>query len=162
MVNKNSIWFLTLFVLILVLSVYYVTMPEELLLNNIGDSSSNVESTITEEVDLIESMKLQDESEMIKELDSLKLIMLDGKKSTNEKNEAFEKMKELNIKKTKEEELEKLINDEMKLESFIKINEDEIKIIIKKEEHDKQLANKIMRLVQSKYEKKMYITVEFK
>ena len=34
MINKKSIWFLTLFSLILVLSVYYITMPNELLLTN--------------------------------------------------------------------------------------------------------------------------------
>ena len=34
MINKKNIWFLTLFSLILVLSVYYITMPSELLLNN--------------------------------------------------------------------------------------------------------------------------------
>lgn len=34
MINKKSLWFLTLFSLILVLSVYYITMPSELLLTN--------------------------------------------------------------------------------------------------------------------------------
>ena len=34
MINKQSLWFLTLFSLILVLSVYYITMPNELLLTN--------------------------------------------------------------------------------------------------------------------------------
>ena len=29
MINKQSLWFLTLFSLILVLSVYYITMPDE-------------------------------------------------------------------------------------------------------------------------------------
>ena len=37
MINKRSIWFLTLFSLILVLSVYYITMPSELLLNTNGN-----------------------------------------------------------------------------------------------------------------------------
>ena len=32
MINKKSLWFLTLFSLILVLSIYYITMPSELLL----------------------------------------------------------------------------------------------------------------------------------
>ena len=32
MINKKSLWFLTLFSLILVLSVYYITMPSELLI----------------------------------------------------------------------------------------------------------------------------------
>ena len=31
MINKKSLWFVTLFSLILVLSVYYITMPSELL-----------------------------------------------------------------------------------------------------------------------------------
>ena len=32
MMNKKNLWFLTLFSLVLVLSVYYITMPKELLL----------------------------------------------------------------------------------------------------------------------------------
>ena len=43
MINKKSLWFLTLFSLILVLSVYYITMPSELLL-----TSNNSTSTTTE------------------------------------------------------------------------------------------------------------------
>lgn len=31
MINKQSMWFLTLFSLVLVLGVYYVTMPNDLL-----------------------------------------------------------------------------------------------------------------------------------
>ena len=29
MINKKNLWFLTLFSLVLVLSIYYVTMPNE-------------------------------------------------------------------------------------------------------------------------------------
>ena len=36
MINKKSLWFLTLFSLILVLSVYYITMPSELLITNLS------------------------------------------------------------------------------------------------------------------------------
>ena len=32
--NKQNLWFLTLFSLILVLSVYYVTMPNDLIFSN--------------------------------------------------------------------------------------------------------------------------------
>ena len=42
MINKKIIWFLTVFSLILVLSVYYVTMPSELLLTNNSDYTSNI------------------------------------------------------------------------------------------------------------------------
>ena len=50
MINKKSIWFLTLFSLILVLSVYYITMPSELLLNtnaNYTDNENNETPTTT-------------------------------------------------------------------------------------------------------------------
>ena len=34
MINKEHLWFLTLFSLVLVLSIYYVTMPSDMLLSN--------------------------------------------------------------------------------------------------------------------------------
>ena len=34
MINKRSLWFLTLFSLILILSIYYITMPTQILENN--------------------------------------------------------------------------------------------------------------------------------
>ena len=41
MINKKNLWFLTLFSLVLVLSVYYITMPSELLLSTNGDYTNN-------------------------------------------------------------------------------------------------------------------------
>ena len=38
MINKKNLWFLTLFSMILILSVYYITMPRELLLSNKAES----------------------------------------------------------------------------------------------------------------------------
>ena len=44
MINKKSLWFLTLFSLILVLSIYYITMPSELLLtgNTVNNNDKNI------------------------------------------------------------------------------------------------------------------------
>ena len=39
MLNKQNLWFLTLFSLILVLSVYYITMPNDLLVNNSNEKT---------------------------------------------------------------------------------------------------------------------------
>ena len=45
MINKQNLWFLTLFSLILVLSVYYVNIPNEILLKTDleknGDNKNN-------------------------------------------------------------------------------------------------------------------------
>ena len=46
MINKRSLWFLTLFSLILVLSVYYITMPSELLVTN--NKKDNTKATMNE------------------------------------------------------------------------------------------------------------------
>ena len=60
MINKKNLWFLTLFSLILVLSVYYITMPSELLLTNSSDYvnaslKDNEEETSDVTVDIEES-----------------------------------------------------------------------------------------------------------
>ena len=44
MINKQGIWFLTLTSLALVLSVYYITMPNELLLTNNSSYQTNKEN----------------------------------------------------------------------------------------------------------------------
>jgi spoIIIAH len=167
MINKKNIWFLTLFSLILVLSVYYITMPSELLLTNftgkeLETSSSKDTNVSVEESTVIAALKVQDEEERLEELDSLKLILMDTKSTVDEKNKAFEKMKNLDINKAEETKLEEKIKTEFNLESFIKIENDKIKVVVDSDKNDTSLANKIMRSIQSNYTEKMYITVEFK
>ena len=65
MVNKQGIWFLTLTSLALVLSVYYITMPNELLLTNNGVSLENTVNEVKDsnvdikESDIITSMRVE-------------------------------------------------------------------------------------------------------
>ena len=51
MINKQNLWFLTLFSLILVLSVYYITMPNDLLLTNNGavGSKKNEQTSVSKD-----------------------------------------------------------------------------------------------------------------
>ena len=74
MINKKNIWFLTLFSLILVLSVYYITMPSELLLTNFKrDTTDSTEPTATiEESSVLAALKVEEEEKRLEELDSLK------------------------------------------------------------------------------------------
>ena len=169
MINKKNIWFLTLFSLILVLSVYYITMPSELLLNNTTfterELSGGGENTTNNRMELqavISALKAEENEAYLKQLDSLKLILMDKEKSVEEKNNAFDQMKELNIHKSEEEKIEKQLNETFSLKTFVKIKDDQIKVVVDNDEHDSSLANKIMNLVQSKCEEKMYITVQFR
>ena len=163
MINKKSIWFLTLFSLILVLSVYYITMPSELLISTNGNYSTEEpddNTTKIEESSLLVALRVEAEEELLEEMKNLQLI-LNGDSSIEEKNAAFDKMKQLNINKGEEEKLEQKIKNNFQLDSFVKIKGDQIEIVIKKEENDSDLANKIMRSIQEEYESDKYITVKF-
>ena len=176
MINKKSLWFLTLFSLILVLSVYYITMPNELLLTNNNtpstkeesseevvsekDKDSNV-SVEVEESSVLVALRVEADEEMLKELEELQEILTDTETSVEEKNNAFEKMKDINITRGEEETLEKKILDNFKLKAFVKINGDQIRVVVASDKHDTALANQIMRSIQENYTNKMYISVKF-
>lgn len=170
MINKKGIWFITLFTLILVLSVYYVTMPSELLLSNHSNytekktktEEENKEASVEiEESEILTSLRVESDEKVQKKLDELKTILTSKESSVEDKNTAYEEMKSLNTIRGTEEELEKLIEDEYDLKSFIKIEGDQIKVVAVSDKHDTKMANNIMRTIQSKQNKKMYISVQF-
>jgi len=164
-INKKSIWFLTLFSLILVLSVYYITMPSELLLNTNGNyNGENVNTEVNTEIEentILVALRLEEEELLAKEMESLQIILTDDKSSIEDKNDAFDKMKKLNIKRGEEESLEQKINENFKVESFVKIKNDQIEVVISKANKSNELANKIIRSIQENYEEEKYITVKF-
>lgn len=160
MINKKSIWFLTLFSLILVLSVYYITMPSELLISTNGDYTEEKPTTNVTESTVLVALRVKAEEELLKEMENLQLI-LNGDGTIEEKNKAFDKMKELNMNKGEEEKLENKIKEIYNLESFVKIRNGQIEVVVKKEENDSTLANNIMRTIQELYEEEKYITVKF-
>lgn len=168
MINKKSLWFLTLFSLILVLSIYYITMPSELLLTtgtNIKSEKEDTESkeaTIKiEESDLLVALRVESDEEMSKEIDELQKVLNNSDSSTEEKNKAYEKIKDLNSIRGEEEKLETQLKDEHKLNSFIKIQGNNISVIVKSKEHSNNIANNIMRTIQANYNTQKYITVKF-
>ena len=166
MINKKSLWFLTLFSLILVLSIYYITMPSELLLtsgtNIIKEDNNKSEPTINiEESDLLVSLRVESDEEMSKEIEELKLVLTDSNSSVEEKNKAYEKIKDLNNNRSEEEKLETQIKESHKLEAFVKIKGNNISVIVKTKEHSNTLANNIMRTIQSNYNESKYIIVKF-
>lgn len=172
MINKKSLWFLTLFSLILVLSIYYITMPSELLLTNgtniSSSSTNNNKSNISSEPtiniqksDLLVALRVESDEEMAKEIEELQLVLTNADSSVEEKNNAYEKIKDLNNNRGEEEKLETQIKETHKLESFVKIKGNNINVIVKSSEHSNTIANNIMRTIQSNYEDSKYITVKF-
>ena len=160
MINKQSLWFLTLFSIILVLSVYYIAMPNNTLAT-LKENNENAMTISINETDSLASLRVANDEEIESTMNELQDVLLDDKATLEEKNTAYEKIQNINSNKGKEEAIEKLINDTFSLQSFVKINKDNIKVTISKKEHDSKLANDIIRKIQEEYSNKMYITVKF-
>jgi len=163
MINKKNLWFLTLFSLVLVLSVYYVTMPNELLVTNNGkiDNNNTTKETVIEEEDVISALKVEDNNSVLEEVNTLKETLTNSESTVEEKNIAFEQLKLINSNNSKEETLEEKIKTTYNLDSFIKIDGDQIRVVVGSNEHSTELANNIMRTVQEEFDSKMYISVQF-
>ena len=161
MINKRSLWFLTLFSLILVLSIYYITMPSELLMatNNGNKKTQTVVASSDESAELV-ALRVEAEEKMLDKITELKKVITDSKSTTEEKNTAFEQMQQLNKNKGTEESLETKIKNNLNLKAFVSID-DTISVVVDSKKHDKSLANKIMRLVQEEFEVQKTISVKF-
>ena len=171
MVNKQGLWFLTLTSLALVLSVYYITMPNELLISNNGNvinkesEINQVSSDTTSKVEtsnLIASMRVELDEERALLLNELEGKLSDSKLTVDEKNEVYEDLRYISEISSKENMLEKKIKDEFKLDSFVKINDDNVSVVINSSNHDKNLVVNIMKSIQEEFENKMYISISFK
>ena len=166
--NKQNLWFITLFSIILVLSIYYISMPSNILEEyNNNDTSTNetnntkeTVSTVNEETSLV-ALRVAADEELLTKLTNLQNTITDKEKTVMEKNNAYEELMTLNENKGLEENIESKLKEKFSYDSFVKINKDQINIVISSTKHDKMIANSIIKEVQSMFDTKKYITVKF-
>ena len=169
MMNRKNLWFLTLFSLVLVLSIYYITMPNDLLAASTSSKSTVSKANVTDtkakvsktESDAITALKVEDEAKTKDTLSELQKKITNKDSSTEDKNKAYEEIKNINNNSGVEENIEKKINSQYNCEAFAKIDDGNVKVVVDKCENSKTLANNIMRLVQEQFSDKMYISVKF-
>ena len=169
MVNKQGMWFLTLTSLILVLSVYYITMPNELLISTNSnytldkENSDNSKITVSiNESKTIETMRQLKEDERMSLTKELNDKLVNKELSLEEKNKVYEELKYISKIESKEEIIEKKIKEEYKLDSCVKIEDDVVEIVVNNKAHDANLAVNIMKSAQEEFDSPMYISVSFK
>lgn len=160
MINKQNLWFITLFSLILVLGIYYVSMGDEAISVLAGDNEVS-EVLEVKESDVIVALQVEDDEEVLEQMNEYQNILLDEAATIEEKNDAYNALQALNNSQSECEKIEKLITKEYKYDNFVKIEGDTISIVIASEDHNKEIANKIIRLVQELYDTQKYITVKF-
>ncbi len=161
MINKQNLWFVTLFSLILILGIYYVNLGDEV--SNVIKMDNNkspevIEITSSDELVALEVEKEEEKQALMEEYQN---ILLDTKSTIEEKNNAYEKIQEVNNSKNDEDKIKKLIEETFNFKSFVKVKDNTINIYINHNKHDLDLANKIIRKVQELYKEEKYITVKF-
>ncbi len=166
MMNKQSVWFVTLFSLILVLSIYYVTLNDSSLKSILETSTIETESTTSvnvnvEESSLLVALRIEEDESVLNEMNNYQEILLNSSATTEEKNNAYNSLIALNQKKAEEEKIETKIKEEFNLDSFAKVKNDTISITIASKDHSSTIANNIIRSVQTLYDTNKYITVKF-
>ena len=157
--KKQNIWALTLFSLILVLSVYYITLPNEY--EAISKDEAKTTISEVEENKIIETLKIENKENKTKKEKELHEVLTNEEATKEEKNNAYEELKALNILKNKEEELEIKIKDKFNLDNYVEINDENIKVVLVKNEHNEKLASEIMDFVQESFDEKKYISIKF-
>lgn len=169
MISKQKLWFITIFSLVLVLSVYYITMPNELLNSNnskiniekVGKEIENDTMTKIEESELLVTMRVNLTDEREKEMKDLKSTLTNEESTSEEKNNAFEKIKYITDITSKEEMLEKKIKENFKTDNFIHIDNNKISVTAINKNHNIELANNIMKIIQKEFNNKVSITIKF-
>lgn len=160
MINKNNLWFLTLFSLILILGVYYVTLPSDVL-DKIKIKDKVEEPVVKEEENPLTALRVSLEETRKTSKEKLEKELTKTEITTTEKNNIYEQLKYLNEIQSKEEKLEKEIKKQLNINCFTKIDNKDIEVICISKEQNKRLANNIMRLIQENYTNKLNITVKF-
>lgn len=162
MINKQNLWFVTLFSLILILGIYYINIDDEVK-SVLKTEENNNEKEVIEitESDILVSLEVEQDEEKQALMEEYQNILLSNESSVEEKNNAYENMQKLNNKSEEEEKIKNLINKKFNLKAFVKIKDNTISIVIASNDHNTEKANSIIRSVQELYEEEIYITVKF-
>ena len=160
MINKQKLWFLTLFSLILVLSVYYVTMPSNLL--SVSDIKEDTTPTIDmEDTNILDVLKEENNERVAKEIESLRKIVVDVETNIDDKNIAYEKIQKLEENKGKEEKIVSLIKEKLGFDTYVEIKNAKVNVVVSNKEHSYKIANDIIKLVSSSFDSDKSVTVKF-
>ncbi len=161
MINKSNLWFFTLFCLILILGVYYVTLPSNILENITVKETKEEPTSQIEEENSLKALRVSLEETRKETQDKLETQLTESTIKTEEKNNIYEQLKYLNEVQGREEKLEKVIKKDLNLDCFIKIDNQDVEAVCISKEQNKQLANNIMRTIQNNNDQRLNITVKF-
>ena len=151
MINKQSIWFTFLFSIILILSIFYVTMDSTDLDELIVESDTTDTTLVVNESTELVALRVQSDEEVMETITELQDILLDQNSDLTAKNDAYDELLNITNNKSIEQNLEKIISKDFKLDSFIKIKGNDVTIFVDSVKHDYDLANDIISRIAKEF-----------
>lgn len=148
--NKQAITFLSLFTLILVLSIYYIMLPQD----DISTVSNNDLNTIEELQIALDKKRdeiISKNNELIAEESSTSAII----------NQALETISQTKDLKDKEKEILNLIKNNGYQDVYVEIEDKLIKITILKKDANQSDANKVIKCVLEHLGEEYQVEVKF-
>jgi stage III sporulation protein AH len=185
--KKQTVWLLTMLSLVIVLSVYYITSPEqaptdefayndEEQVNEEGmneDTTNNeVDEIVVESMedgtvississdDLFTALRIDIDDARSAMTEQLQAVITSADVSAEQKSEAMDKMQELQMASAKESILETLIKAEGYEDALVNAEGNQVKVIVKANEPTKAQAVRIMQIVSNELGNK-HVAVEF-
>ena len=150
--RKQAITFLSLFTLILVLSIYYLLVPP------VEEEKVTVKSESSSTIDV-----LQDELNQIHEnnISSNNDIIASSKSSEKEINQALTSINETKSIMKKEKEIITLLKKQGYKECYVEINESNIKVVVNHKNSTSQHAHQIIKTIRQYLDNNYDIEVKF-
>lgn len=179
LLKKQTVWLLTMLSLVVVLSVYYITSPEQKV-NDITavqqkpkdqlDSNQSVQKTadksgktVVSQVsdDTFDAIRMQVEDVRSQEKEDLQAKVASTDLPPEERSEAFDQMKKLSETAQKEQVLETIIKTLGYDDALVRADGDKVNITVKsKKKHSASAANDIIQLVKKEIDSN-FVAVEF-
>ena len=151
--NRQAITFLTLFSLILVLSIYYVLLPPETETNEVPVNSGELS-----QIEILQEELDQKRADLISENNA---IIASSESSSDEIASALASISEAKETAALEKEITKIINDAGFKSAFVEVENKTIKVVVDKKEANSSDANSIIKTIMEKTNNEYQVEVKF-
>lgn len=177
LLKKQTVWLLTMLSLVVVLSVYYITSPEQSgqnLANTTEETEKSNETAASESADdsavitnasgdeMFEALRLKLNDERSKMIEELTAKMANTELPAEEISAAKDQIDQLDALAKKEEMLETLIRAMNYEDVLVRADGKNVVVTIKAKELSRTAANDIIREVNNEIGNLQAVTVEFK
>ncbi|WP_210365879.1 SpoIIIAH-like family protein [Bacillus sp. REN3] len=177
LLKKQTVWLLTMLSLVVVLSVYYITSPEQQKGTDLASleekKSENKEMSTTQSKDgatvisgiandeKFEALRMKVEEQRTKQKEELQTLAATTDLPAEERSAAIDKMNKLDEISQKEAILETLITSLGYEDALVRADGEKVRITVKAKEHSASAANEIIQMVRTELGAFQLVAVQF-